>query len=85
MTHPIEQELRRQIDILDDAIERVKRDVSVNLSRSDFDIKGICARIQKLDKTTGISLEPALLEAINRLDTLELELDSFKRRMTKEI
>lgn len=78
-TSDIQEQLRAQIDTINDAIRRLHDRELTDMNRVDNDVARICASIATGDTPHTEHLEALMAEMINRLDDLARALEDYKR------
>ncbi len=81
MTDTAEQlktRLREQIDILDDALFKIRNRELVALDRMEHTIAAICNDIQTGDPETARTMGPLMADMIARLEEMALALKDFQ-------
>lgn len=76
----LEQKLQQQIDLIEQAITKIRRNEVLDISFMDKDVAAICQQIIKSEEDAVQALEPKMIEMITKLDDLALELKEYQDR-----
>ncbi|PJB69185.1 MAG: hypothetical protein CO093_11105 [Alphaproteobacteria bacterium CG_4_9_14_3_um_filter_47_13] len=81
----LEKNLQNQIDKINDAIVKVRRNELSNINNMDNDIADLCRRILNFRDGNAKKFEGKMVEMINCLDELAVELKAYQERTTQDI
>jgi hypothetical protein len=77
----LERKLEQQIDQINGAIIKVRRNILVDISFMDTEVAELCQTILKAEGMAAKRLEPKMIEMINKLDDLAMELKDYQDRI----
>ena len=81
----LEKNLQSQIDKINDAIIKVRRNELSDIGNMDNDIADLCRRILNSSDKNAKKFESRMVEMINRLDELAVELKAYQERTTQDL
>lgn len=80
-SNDIENEIRRQIDFLDEAAAKARSGEVADVSAMDGEVAILCEKIARMPAEEAHRLEPAMEEMIGKLEGLAVELHALRERI----
>lgn len=80
----LEQGLQIQMDKLNEAITKIRRNELVDIGYMEQDVSELCAKILQSDEDASKILEPKMITLITVLDELAVELQEYQNRINPD-
>ncbi len=77
----LEQKLQQQIDLIEQAITKIRQNEMLDISFMDKEVADICQKIIQSEDEAVKMLEPKVIEMITRLDDFAVELKEYQERV----